>query len=151
MLCSPCDSDRLNLPSVLVLNSCGITCAGDEKEIAAFCAHVSELDLSDNKLEDWHEVKFYSAVFWWNVAKIIVLFILLNILLNSTHLRFLFICFKINVSTLLVVIFQLTWLLLICFFINVKSTEELYSRHQKVDKTADIETASRALNFLLFH
>ena len=53
----PCDSDRLNLPSVLVLNSCGITCAGDEKEIAAFGAHVSELDLSDNKLEDWHEVK----------------------------------------------------------------------------------------------
>lgn len=50
-------SDRLNLPSVLVLNSCGITCAGDEREIAAFCAHVSELDLSDNKLEDWHEVK----------------------------------------------------------------------------------------------
>nr|XP_020042034.1 tubulin-specific chaperone cofactor E-like protein isoform X3 [Castor canadensis] len=47
--------DRLNLPSVLVLNSCGITCAGDEREIAAFCAHVSELDLSDNKLEDWHE------------------------------------------------------------------------------------------------
>lgn len=48
--------DRLNLPSVLVLNGCGITCAGDENEIAAFCAHVSELDLSDNKLEDWHEV-----------------------------------------------------------------------------------------------
>lgn len=40
-----------------MLNSCGITCAGDENEIAAFCAHVSELDLSDNKLEDWHEVK----------------------------------------------------------------------------------------------
>lgn len=58
MFCLPRDSDRLNLPSVLVLNSCGITCAGDEKEIAAFCAHVSELDLSDNKLEDWHEVKF---------------------------------------------------------------------------------------------
>ncbi|KAJ8780167.1 hypothetical protein J1605_011962 [Eschrichtius robustus] len=53
--------DRLNLPSVLVLNSCGITCAGDEKEIAAFCAHVSELDLSDNKLEDWHELTFYGA------------------------------------------------------------------------------------------
>ncbi|XP_015269303.1 PREDICTED: tubulin-specific chaperone cofactor E-like protein [Gekko japonicus] len=48
--------DRLNLPSVLVLNSCGITCAGEENEIAAFCAHVSELDLSDNKLEDWQEV-----------------------------------------------------------------------------------------------
>ncbi|XP_051788213.1 alpha-tectorin [Erpetoichthys calabaricus] len=48
--------DRLNLPSVLVLNSCGITCAGDESEIAAFCSHVSELDLSDNKLQDWHEI-----------------------------------------------------------------------------------------------
>uniref|UniRef100_K7G0A4 Tubulin folding cofactor E like n=1 Tax=Pelodiscus sinensis TaxID=13735 RepID=K7G0A4_PELSI len=48
--------DRLNLPSVLVLNSCGITCAGEENEIAAFCAHVSELDLSDNKLDNWHEV-----------------------------------------------------------------------------------------------
>ncbi|XP_034610311.1 tubulin-specific chaperone cofactor E-like protein isoform X1 [Trachemys scripta elegans] len=48
--------DRLNLPSVLVLNSCGITCAGEENEIAAFCAHVSELDLSDNKLDSWHEV-----------------------------------------------------------------------------------------------
>lgn len=57
VFCVSNNSDRLNLPSVLVLNSCGITCAGDEREIAAFCAHVSELDLSDNKLQDWHEVK----------------------------------------------------------------------------------------------
>lgn len=48
--------DRLNLPSVLVLNGCGISNAGDEGEIAAFCAHVVELDLSHNKLQDWHEV-----------------------------------------------------------------------------------------------
>ncbi|KAL2095755.1 hypothetical protein ACEWY4_007903 [Coilia grayii] len=48
--------DRLNLPSVLVLNGCGISRAGDEGEIAAFCAHVMELDLSDNKLRDWHEI-----------------------------------------------------------------------------------------------
>ncbi|KAJ8266266.1 hypothetical protein GJAV_G00128470 [Gymnothorax javanicus] len=48
--------DRLNLPSVLVLNSCGICRAGDEAEIAAFCAHVMELDLSDNKLQDWQEI-----------------------------------------------------------------------------------------------
>ncbi|XP_066541996.1 tubulin folding cofactor E-like a isoform X2 [Hoplias malabaricus] len=48
--------DRLNLPSVLVLNSCGISSAGDEGEIAAFCAHVVELDLSHNKLQDWHEI-----------------------------------------------------------------------------------------------
>ncbi|KAG9482552.1 hypothetical protein GDO78_011301 [Eleutherodactylus coqui] len=48
--------DRLNLPSILVLNSCGISHAGDESEIAAFCSHVSELDLSGNKLGDWQEV-----------------------------------------------------------------------------------------------
>ncbi|XP_058865527.1 tubulin-specific chaperone cofactor E-like protein isoform X1 [Acipenser ruthenus] len=55
--------DRLNLPSILVLNSCCITSAGDEGEIAAFCAHVCELDLSDNKLEDWHEIsKIVSSI-----------------------------------------------------------------------------------------
>lgn len=48
--------DRLNLPSVLVLNGCGISRAGDQTEIAAFCAHVMELDLSHNRLQDWHEV-----------------------------------------------------------------------------------------------
>ncbi|KAG8002265.1 Tubulin-specific chaperone cofactor E-like protein [Nibea albiflora] len=48
--------DRLNLPSVLVLNNCGIRRAGDQGEIAAFCAHVIELDLSHNKLQDWHEI-----------------------------------------------------------------------------------------------
>ncbi|XP_029028294.1 tubulin-specific chaperone cofactor E-like protein isoform X1 [Betta splendens] len=48
--------DRLNLPSVLVLNSCGINKAGDQAEIVAFCAHVMELDLSHNKLQDWHEI-----------------------------------------------------------------------------------------------
>ncbi|XP_056139985.1 tubulin-specific chaperone cofactor E-like protein isoform X2 [Lampris incognitus] len=48
--------ERLNLPSVLVLNGCGISRAGDEAEIAAFCAHVMELDLSHNKLQDWNEI-----------------------------------------------------------------------------------------------
>jgi hypothetical protein len=46
----------LNLPSVLVLAGCGISHAGEQREIAAFCAHVMELDLSQNKLQDWHEV-----------------------------------------------------------------------------------------------
>lgn len=41
---------------MLVLNGCGISRAGDQAEIAAFCAHVMELDLSHNKLQDWHEV-----------------------------------------------------------------------------------------------
>ncbi|XP_030633079.1 tubulin folding cofactor E-like a [Chanos chanos] len=48
--------DRLNLPSVLVLNGCGIRHAGEEGGIAAFCAHVMELDLSHNKLQDWNEI-----------------------------------------------------------------------------------------------
>ncbi|XP_018423093.1 PREDICTED: tubulin-specific chaperone cofactor E-like protein isoform X2 [Nanorana parkeri] len=48
--------DRLNLPSILVLNGCGISHAGEENEIAAFCSHVSELDLSGNQLDSWQEV-----------------------------------------------------------------------------------------------
>ncbi|XP_068097105.1 tubulin-specific chaperone cofactor E-like protein isoform X2 [Hyperolius riggenbachi] len=48
--------DRLNLPSILVLNNCGISHAGEESEIAAFCSHVSELDLSGNQLDSWQEV-----------------------------------------------------------------------------------------------
>lgn len=47
---------QLNLPRVLVLDSCGITQAGDESEVATFCAHVVELDLSNNHLQDWGEV-----------------------------------------------------------------------------------------------
>ncbi|XP_016397514.1 tubulin-specific chaperone cofactor E-like protein isoform X2 [Sinocyclocheilus rhinocerous] len=48
--------DRLNLPRILVLDSCGITEAGDEEEVATFCAHVVELDLSHNQLKDWGEI-----------------------------------------------------------------------------------------------
>ncbi|XP_035523085.1 tubulin-specific chaperone cofactor E-like protein [Morone saxatilis] len=48
--------DRLFLPSRLVLNNSGITKAGDRSDIAAFCAHVVELDLSHNQLNDWVEI-----------------------------------------------------------------------------------------------
>ncbi|CAB1316662.1 unnamed protein product [Coregonus sp. 'balchen'] len=48
--------DRLNLPSVLVLDGCGISKAGDKAEVATFCAHVVELDLSHNQLQDWGEI-----------------------------------------------------------------------------------------------
>lgn len=41
---------------MLVLSGCGISRAGEQAEIAAFCAHVMELDLSHNKLQDWQEV-----------------------------------------------------------------------------------------------
>lgn len=47
---------QLNLPRVLVLDSCGISEAGDESEVATFCAHVVELDLSNNQLQNWGEV-----------------------------------------------------------------------------------------------
>ncbi|XP_072885908.1 tubulin-specific chaperone cofactor E-like protein isoform X1 [Hemitrygon akajei] len=47
---------RLNLPAILVLDGCGINRAGEESDIAAFCSHVSELDLSDNNLQDWYEI-----------------------------------------------------------------------------------------------
>lgn len=48
--------DRLNLPSVLVLNGCGISRAGEREGIAAFCSHVVELDLSHNQLQTWAQV-----------------------------------------------------------------------------------------------
>lgn len=41
---------------MLVLSGCGISRAGEQAEIAAFCAHVVELDLSHNQLQDWHQV-----------------------------------------------------------------------------------------------
>ncbi|XP_078282983.1 tubulin-specific chaperone cofactor E-like protein [Rhinoraja longicauda] len=47
---------RLHLPAILVLDSCGINTAGEESDIAAICSHVSELDLSDNNLQDWYEI-----------------------------------------------------------------------------------------------
>lgn len=53
---STSSTDRLNVPTMLVLSGCGISRAGEQAEIAAFCAHVMELDLSHNKLQDWHEV-----------------------------------------------------------------------------------------------
>lgn len=56
------NQDRLNMPSILVLNGCGINRAGDQAEIAAFCAHVIELDLSHNKLQDWQEVEIFFEI-----------------------------------------------------------------------------------------
>ncbi|XP_033498039.1 tubulin-specific chaperone cofactor E-like protein isoform X2 [Epinephelus lanceolatus] len=48
--------DRLFLPSILVLSDSGISKSGDRSDIAAFCGHVVELDLSHNQLNDWAEI-----------------------------------------------------------------------------------------------
>ncbi|XP_074468244.1 tubulin-specific chaperone cofactor E-like protein [Sebastes fasciatus] len=48
--------DCLFLPSMLVLSGTGIRKAGDQTDIAAFCPHVVELDLSHNQLNDWTEI-----------------------------------------------------------------------------------------------
>uniref|UniRef100_A0AAQ4RUV1 F-box/LRR-repeat protein 15/At3g58940/PEG3-like LRR domain-containing protein n=1 Tax=Gasterosteus aculeatus aculeatus TaxID=481459 RepID=A0AAQ4RUV1_GASAC len=48
--------DRLYLPNILVLSDSGIGKAGERSDIAAFCAHVVELDLSHNQLNDWAEI-----------------------------------------------------------------------------------------------
>ncbi|KAL3885866.1 hypothetical protein ACJMK2_025897 [Sinanodonta woodiana] len=50
------DSGELVLPSTLALDKCGICYAGNEKEIATHCSHVTELDLTGNSIRDWQEV-----------------------------------------------------------------------------------------------
>lgn len=52
----PCRSPRALVPSLLVLNDCDITTAGDSEALVAKCSCVEELDLAKNKLHDWPEV-----------------------------------------------------------------------------------------------
>ena len=46
----------LCVPELLVLNDCDIDCAGDFDTIKDKCKRVRELDLAQNKLQDWQEV-----------------------------------------------------------------------------------------------
>ncbi|XP_053967297.1 tubulin-specific chaperone cofactor E-like protein [Anastrepha ludens] len=46
----------LSVPELLVLNDCDIDCAGDFEAIKEKCRRVRELDLAQNKLNDWQEV-----------------------------------------------------------------------------------------------
>jgi len=73
-----CVLDRLNLPSILVLDGCGITEAGDEEEVATFCAHVVELDLSHNHFKDWGEVRKRCLCLWCLHLLIICTFVYLT-------------------------------------------------------------------------
>lgn len=52
----PSKSQRTAVPSLLVLNDCDITSAGERQSLIAKCSAVEELDLAKNKLKDWEEV-----------------------------------------------------------------------------------------------
>lgn len=45
-----------SVPDLLVLNDCDIDCAGDEDGLRTKCRSVRELDLAQNKLQNWSEV-----------------------------------------------------------------------------------------------
>lgn len=47
-----------SVPQVLVLNDCGIDQAGSAEDLKKKCNSVKELDLAQNKLENWNEVIF---------------------------------------------------------------------------------------------
>lgn len=47
---------RLSVPELLILNDCNIDKAGKPEDLRQKCYTVKELDLAQNKLEDWDEV-----------------------------------------------------------------------------------------------
>lgn len=51
-----------SVPQVLVLNDCGIDQAGPPEDLKKKCNSVKELDLAQNKLENWNEVSCSSSV-----------------------------------------------------------------------------------------
>jgi hypothetical protein len=48
------------VPQVLVLNDCGIDQAGAAEDLKKKCNSVKELDLAQNRLENWDEVMMKS-------------------------------------------------------------------------------------------
>ena len=52
----PKTSRRKRLPSILVLDHCGIDSVGDEESLRSTCLDVRELDLSNNQISGWDEV-----------------------------------------------------------------------------------------------
>ena len=57
-----CDNlTAYSVPQVLVLNDCGIDQAGEAEDLKKKCYTVKELDLAQNKLENWNEVEEFRA------------------------------------------------------------------------------------------
>lgn len=46
------------MPELLVLNDCNIDKAGEPEDLKKKCNSVKELDLAQNKLDNWNEVKY---------------------------------------------------------------------------------------------
>lgn len=44
------------VPELLILNDCDIDCAGEPDDLKRKCCSVKELDLAQNKLQNWKEV-----------------------------------------------------------------------------------------------
>lgn len=44
------------MPQLLILNDCNIDSAGEEEDLKRKCQLVRELDLAQNKLENWNEI-----------------------------------------------------------------------------------------------
>lgn len=55
----PKKTTKRSVPQVLVLNDCGIDQAGSAEDLKKKCNTVKELDLAQNKLENWNEVINY--------------------------------------------------------------------------------------------
>lgn len=49
-------ADGLRIPESVGLEGYGITCAGDGKELSRLFSTITELNISDNKFTEWHEV-----------------------------------------------------------------------------------------------
>lgn len=43
--------------TVIALDDCDVTCAGPPQEVAELCPNIEELDLGNNKITQWSEVR----------------------------------------------------------------------------------------------
>jgi hypothetical protein len=57
-----CNLFAHSVPTILVLNGLGIDQAGSAEDLKNKCNTVKELDLAQNKLENWNEVIIVVAV-----------------------------------------------------------------------------------------
>lgn len=87
------DSGEIILPSQLAINGCNVSMAGDEENLRRMCENVTELDLTDNRITDWHEVSHLVISMVYIVVSIVFKFAaekVLNIISSNTDIHFCF-------------------------------------------------------------